>query len=60
MSEKIPRGNNQCIATFVRRNSTKKLVEMRPSGSHKQKITPYGHIAGRWTRDEHMLFIKGI
>eukprot|EP01022_Parablepharisma_sp_SALTPOND_P008439 TRINITY_DN136020_c1_g1_i1.p2 TRINITY_DN136020_c1_g1~~TRINITY_DN136020_c1_g1_i1.p2 ORF type:complete len:257 (+),score=-5.02 TRINITY_DN136020_c1_g1_i1:146-916(+) len=39
--------------------STKKSIEMKPGKPKKRRLTEGGHFAGRWTKDEHLRFIKG-
>lgn len=40
-------------------SSSKQPLEMKTRRPRKRKLTESGHFAGRWTKDEHLRFIKG-
>lgn len=35
------------------------VVEMRGSDPKKRKVTVAGYVSGRWSKKEHIQFIKG-
>lgn len=39
--------------------TAKKLIEMKPGKEKKRKLTEAGFATGRWTKEEHVNFIKG-
>ena len=49
--------NNE--TNVIRIFPAKKLVEPKPSKSHKRKMADGGYSTGRWTKEEHINFIKG-
>ncbi len=59
MAENILKCSVNNGTNVVKIYSTKKTVEMKTGRPKKRKLTDGGHFAGRWTKDEHLRFVKG-
>ncbi len=59
MADNIPECTANHGSNVVKIYAARKQIEMKAGRSKKRRVTEGGYSCGRWTKEEHLAFIRG-